>query len=148
MSKDKQMVIEAVYNQLITAWNERNASGMAELFNEFGELIGFDGSLAKGPKEIFDHLSPIFRDHPTPPFVCKVKSVRFLSDNTVILRAIAGMIPPGQQTINPEVNTHHTLVTVKENDSWKIELFQNTPAQFHGRPELVDQMTNELNELH
>ncbi|MGZ4033139.1 MAG: SgcJ/EcaC family oxidoreductase, partial [Tumebacillaceae bacterium] len=30
---------------------------------------------------------------------------------------------------------------------WQIALFQNTPAQFHGRPELVEQMTAELREL-
>jgi hypothetical protein len=29
-------------------------------------------------------------------------------------------------------------------DLWRIELFQNTPAQFHGRPELVSEMTAEL----
>ncbi len=147
MGNEKQTVIEAIYNQLITSWNERNASEMAGLFNEFGELIGFDGSLAKGSQEIFDHLNPIFRDHPTPPFVCKVKSVQFLADNAAILRAIAGMISPGQQTINPDLNTHHTLVTIKKGDTWKIALFQNTPAQFHGRPELVERMTSELNEL-
>jgi hypothetical protein len=26
----------------------------------------------------------------------------------------------------------------------RIVLFQNTPAQFHGRPELVEEMTREL----
>ncbi|TMB75962.1 MAG: DUF4440 domain-containing protein, partial [Chloroflexi bacterium] len=26
-------------------------------------------------------------------------------------------------------------------------LFQNTPAQFHGRPELVQQLTEELRQL-
>jgi hypothetical protein len=32
---------------------------------------------------------------------------------------------------------------------WNLEisLFQNAPAEFHGRPELVEQMTKELSEL-
>jgi len=34
--------------------------------------------------------------------------------------------------------------SVKIDGEWRIKLFQNTPAQFHGRPELVEQMTDEL----
>lgn len=63
------IIIEAMYKQLINAWNDRNASGMAELFHPLGELIGFDGSLAVGTQGISDHLTPIFRDHPTPPYI-------------------------------------------------------------------------------
>ncbi len=70
-----------------------------------------------------------------------------MSPKISILRAIAGMVPPDESNINPELNTHHTLVAVENNGEWKIELFQNTPAQFHGRPELVNQMTEELSKL-
>lgn len=133
-----------LYHQLIDAWNSRNASGMAELFAADGELIGFDGSLANGPDDIVAHLQPIFENHPTAPFTTKVKHVRLLEANTALLRAIAGMVPPGQSELNPDVNTHHTLVAVRAGGQWRIELFQNTPAQFHGRPELVRQMTEEL----
>jgi len=37
-------------------------------------------------------------------------------------------------------------VVIRQNDVWKIALFQNTPAQFHGRPEMVERLTKELNE--
>ncbi|MFJ7725276.1 SgcJ/EcaC family oxidoreductase [Neobacillus sp. NPDC097160] len=147
MNDTKLMSVKTVYKQLIEAWNSRNADGMASLFTEDGESIGFDGSLAKGPKEIFAHLNPIFKDHPTAPFVTKVKDIRFLDNKAVILRAIAGMVPPGASDIKQEVNTHHTLILVHNDKGWQIELFQNTPAQFHGRPELVEQFTNELREL-
>ncbi|MGD8188773.1 SgcJ/EcaC family oxidoreductase [Brevibacillus ginsengisoli] len=138
--------IQSVYYRLVEAWNNQDARGMAELFLEEGELIGFDGSQEIGPKKIFEHVHPIFENHPTARFVCKVKDVRVLSLNVGILRAIAGMVPRGQSDINPQVNTHHTLVVVNQNEKWRIQLFQNTPAQFHGRPELVEQMTEELRE--
>jgi len=139
--------VQALYQQLIDAWNNRSARAMADQFTEDGEMIGFDGSQAIGREEIFSHLTPIFEEHPTPPFVTKVKNVRFLSSDAAILRAIAGMVPPGQSDIDPKLNTHHTLVAVKREGKWKIALFQNTPAQFHGRPELVEQMTKELRQL-
>ncbi|MEH7502170.1 SgcJ/EcaC family oxidoreductase [Neobacillus drentensis] len=139
--------VKAIYTQLLDAWNERNAEGMAELYSEDGESIGFDGSQSIGRQEIFSHLKPIFEHHLTARFVSKVKDVRFLSSEIAILRAIAGMVPTGQSDINPNVNTHHTLVVVKSEGNWRIHLFQNTPAQFHGRPEVVQQMTEELREL-
>ncbi|SEH50746.1 conserved hypothetical protein [Halobacillus karajensis] len=144
MKNEKEAIVKQTYERLIEAWNQRDAKGMARLFTENGESIGFDGSQSKGPKEIYSHLRPIFKDHPTAPFVSKVKEVRFLGDNVAILRAIAGMIPPGELDIKPDVNTHHTVVLLNNGCDWEIDLFQNTPAQFHGRPELVKKMTNEL----
>jgi uncharacterized protein (TIGR02246 family) len=147
MNSSKQHNVIQLYQQLLNAWNSQNAREMAGLFADSGEQIGFDGSQSIGQTEIFEHLAPIFEYHRTAKFVSKVKSVRFLTHDIAILRAIAGMVPPGQSDINPSVNTLHTLVTQEIEGSWKIELFQNTPAQFHGRPELVEQMTEELRQL-
>lgn len=110
-------------------------------------MIGFDGSQSIGQAEILTHLKPIFQDHPTARFVTKVKSIRPLGTDAALLRAIAGMVPVGHTDLNPKVNTHHTVVAAKINGVWCIELFQNTPAQFHGRPQLVEQMTEELRQL-
>lgn len=144
---DKTLEVQATYHQLLEAWNSRNARGMADLFAEDGESIGFDGSQSIGNEEIFMHLKPIFEDHPTAHFISKVKDIHFLSSDIALIRAIAGMVPPQQSDINPKTNTHHTLVVVRNDGKWKIKLFQNTPAQFHGRPELVEQMTDELRKL-
>ena len=139
--------VRALYQELIDGWNQRNAEKMAEAFAEDGELIGFDGSQLKGRTEIAQHLLQIFADHPTASYVNKVKSVRFLSPEVADLRAIAGMVPPGKSDIVPAVNTHHTIIAVQQEGQWRIALYQNTPAQFHGRPELVEAMTEELRQL-
>jgi uncharacterized protein (TIGR02246 family) len=61
--------LQAIYNQLLDAWNSQSARGMADLFTEDGESIGFDGSQSIGSEEIFLHLKPIFEDHPTARFI-------------------------------------------------------------------------------
>lgn len=147
MEYNSSKEVQSVYKQLLDAWNNRNARGMADLFTEDGESIGFDGSQSIGREEIFSHLNPIFEHHQTARFVSKVKDVKFLSSDIVIVRAIAGMVSPQTNDINPNVNTHHTLIVVKKEGYWRIQLYQNTPAQFHGRPELVEQMTEELKAL-
>jgi hypothetical protein len=57
------------------------------------------------------------------------------------------MVPPGQVDLNPALNAHQTVVATKRDGIWRIELLQTTPAQFHGRPDLVQQMTEELRQV-
>ena len=136
--------IEKIHSELLTYWNKQDARGMASLFSDNGNVIGFDGSQMNGKKEIENELQQVFANHKTAAYVWKVNEVRFLNAETALLRAIAGMTPPGKKEINPSTNAIQTLVAVKQNNNWEISLFQNTPAQFHGRPELVEKMTREL----
>jgi uncharacterized protein (TIGR02246 family) len=142
-----EIEVRALYRQLLDSWNKRSADAFAALFDGDGESIGFDGSQMTGRAEIASTLQHIFADHPTAAYVSKVRGVRFLSPEVAVLRAVAGMVPPGQSDLNPAVNTIQTLVSAKRNGVWRIVLFQNTPAQFHGRPELVQQLTEELRQL-
>jgi hypothetical protein len=57
------------------------------------------------------------------------------------------MVPPGQRTLNTAVNTVQTLVAEEHAGSWRIVLFQNTPTLYHGRPQLAERRTAELQEL-
>jgi uncharacterized protein (TIGR02246 family) len=139
--------VEALYRQLLDSWNKRSGTGMAALFAEEGNVVGFDGSQMDGRAAIEAELSQIFADHETAAYVGKVREVRLLTPEVVLLRAVAGLVPPGKSEINPATNSIQTLVVTKEDGTWRIALFQNTPAQFHGRPELVEQMTKELQQL-
>jgi uncharacterized protein (TIGR02246 family) len=107
-------------------------------------MIGFDGSQAAGSDEVREHLRPIFEGHATGTYVAKVREVRSLGSTSVMLRAIVGMVPPGADDLNPEVNALQTVVAVRYEDDWRIALLQTTPVQYHGRPELVEQQTAEL----
>lgn len=142
-----EIAVRELYRQMLDGWNKRNAESFAVPFDEDGESIGFDGSQLVGRTEIVSTLRQIFADHPTAPYVSKVKSIKLLGSEVAILRAIAGMVPLGQSELNPSVNTLQTLIAVKRDGQWRIVLFQNTPAQFHGRPDLVQQMTGELRQL-
>ncbi|MDR7074386.1 SgcJ/EcaC family oxidoreductase [Fictibacillus barbaricus] len=147
MESSTEKKVQDLYLNFLDAWNDRSARGMADYFIADGEMIGFDGSQVNGREDVYSHLHPIFENHPTPPYFGKVKSISFLSEDAALLRAIAGMMPEGKTELVPELNTHQTLIAVKSDGEWRIKLFQNTPAQFHGRPELVEQMTAELSEL-
>lgn len=138
--------IEKLYQSLLESWNKNNASAFAKLFTEKGSTVGFDGSEMIGQRQIEKELTQIFSEHKVASYISIVREVRQLSSAVSLLRAVAGMIPPGQTEINPKVNVIQTLVAQKEEGEFKISIFQNTPAVFHGRPELNSQLTNELQE--
>ncbi|GHO42244.1 SgcJ/EcaC family oxidoreductase [Ktedonospora formicarum] len=144
MSDNDERAIRTLYHDMLHGWNQHDATAFAAPFSEESTVIGFDGSEMNGQQEIASTLKQIFANHVTAPYITKVKDVRLLSSDVGILRAIVGMVPPGQSDLNPAVNAHQTLVATKYDGAWYITLLQNTPAQFHGRPELVQQMTQEL----
>lgn len=106
--------------------------------------MGFDGSQANGRTEIERHLTPIFADHPTAAFVTILREVRALGDGVQLLRAVAGMVRPGEHSVNPVTNAVQSLVAVRTGNDWRVALFQNTPAAFHGRPKDAERLTTEL----
>ena len=139
--------IAALYQQLLDSWNRQDAAGYAAQFAEDANVVGFDGSQMNGRADIVAQIGQIFTDHPTSRYVGKIREVRLLTPDAAILRAVVGMVPPGQSDLNPAVNAIQSLVAARHAGQWLIALFQNTPAQFHGRPDLAQQLTDELREL-
>ena len=136
--------VRALYRQIINAWNRRSANAIGELFADDGAVIQCDGLELKGRDEIVSGHQQIFEDHHTGAFVGKVRGIDFLDSEIAVLRAVAGMVMPGESDFDSRLNTIQTLVTVKHNGHWQGVLFQNTPAQFQGRPEEAAAVTAEL----
>ena len=139
--------VHELYRGLLDAWNKRDAQVFGAFYAEDGNQIGFDGSQMNGRAEIETHLRQIFADHMTATYVGKVREIRFLNDETALLRSVVGMIPHGQTDINPATNAIQSLVAVKRGGQWRVALFHNTPAAFHGRPEAAAELTEELRKL-
>ena len=144
---EDQQAISDLYKNLLETWNKREAAAYAELFATDGLVIGFDGSQMRGRDAIKTTLSHIFADHETARYVSKVRDVLHLAPDIALLNAVCGMVPAGAPDINPAVNAIQTLIAVRQDYQWQIVLFQNTPAQFHGRPELSEALTSELRNL-
>jgi uncharacterized protein (TIGR02246 family) len=97
-----------------------------------------------GREAIRSELARIFADHTPAAYVARVREVRTLDSGAMLLRAVAGMVPPGQIALKPERNVVQSLVAVLEDGEPCVALYQNTPARFDGRPQLAEQLTAEL----
>src|SRR5258708_1672454 len=144
MKPNDETQVKFLYIRLLETWNKNKGNDFANLFAPDGNSIGFDGSQMNGRQEINDQLNQIFANHKVSSFVGIVREIRPLSPTVFVLRAVAGMVPPGKTQINPDVNTIQTLIAQKQGKTFQIAFFQNTPAAFHGRPELSRQLTQEL----
>src|SRR5579859_1344558 len=136
-----------VYRKLIDAWNQRDAEGMSGAVASHGIVIGFDGSQMIGRAQVAKEIGRIFADHETATYVTKIREVRALSENVGLLHAVVGMIPPGGSSLMDDRTSVQTVVAVLDGDIWAAAMFQTTPAQFHGRPDLAQALTAELAQL-
>jgi uncharacterized protein (TIGR02246 family) len=139
--------VRALYAQFLDGWNRRSGAAVSAAFADDGDVVGFDGTHHSGRLSIASDLRRVFTDHPTPAYVAVVRSVRALGENTALLLAHAGMVPPGGADVDPALHTVHSVVAVRDAGRWKIGLLQSTPAAWHGRPEARDALTAELRAL-
>jgi len=147
METNPREAVRELYETLLRSWNERDARKFAALFTQDTICVGFDGTEYGSATEIAAELGKIFRDHPVAAYVWKIRDIKELADGTVILRAVAGMMPPGSRTIKPERNVIHVLVARRQDDKFRIVSYQNTPARYDGRPQAVEALTAELQAL-
>jgi uncharacterized protein (TIGR02246 family) len=143
-SADAQRETRELYQRLMEAWNKRNARDYALVFASNGSIVGFDGSQVNGQMEIGAHVSEVFSHHQTATYVTIVRDVRPITNDVTLLRATAGMVPPGKDDLNPELNAVQSMVAARRGGKWEIALFQNTPAAFHEKPDLSKKLTEEL----
>ena len=139
--------IRLLYQNLIAGWNAGDAAAMTGDFADDAEIVGFDGTEMSGREQIAAYLAGIFANHKVASYVTLVREVRTIAPGVALLRAEVGMVPPGGAKINPATNAVQTLVAAVARDGgWKVALFQNTPAAWHGREDEVKALTAELQE--
>jgi uncharacterized protein (TIGR02246 family) len=80
-------------------------------------------------------------------FVDKIRRIRFLTSDIALVVAVGGTVMAGQSDIDPERNSIHMLVAIKQNAKWYFTAFQNSRAQYTGRPEQAQELTDEVRQL-
>jgi uncharacterized protein (TIGR02246 family) len=146
-STDDEAAIRSLYFQMIDSWNKGSGDDFAAPFAEDVDLVGFDGTHLKGRQEIASFHQRLFDTFVKGSrLVGKIRNVRFLTPDVAIMHAVGGTIMAGQTDIEPERNSIHTLVVIKGNGNhkWSIAAFQNTQAQYIGRPVISQALTEEL----
>ncbi|HMF10412.1 MAG TPA: SgcJ/EcaC family oxidoreductase [Thermoanaerobaculia bacterium] len=128
--------VRLLYQNLSSRWNRRDAEGIADLFEEEGSLVGLDGTSVDGRVPIREHLKALFANLAAPTYAAEVEDVRVVTAEVAVLRAVAGVVLPGEQA-DFSVLIVQTLVAARDHDRWSIALFHSSPAFGHEGPETV-----------
>jgi uncharacterized protein (TIGR02246 family) len=139
-----ESAVRDLYAAILAGWNRADAKAFADPFAEDGEVIGFDGTPVAGRVQIAAVMESIFRDHQTGYYVGIVRHVRELGEDAALLRAVSGVVPAGATDISPNLNAVQSLVAERHGAVWRVVLYHNTPAAFHGRPSDADALSAEL----
>ncbi|MGH9976619.1 MAG: SgcJ/EcaC family oxidoreductase, partial [Nitrososphaeraceae archaeon] len=137
--EEDKAAISTLYFQMIDGWNKGSGNIFAAPFAEAGDLVGFDGTYLKGRQNIGSFHQQLFDTSlKGSRLVGKIRDMRFLTNDVAIMHAVGGTIMDGQADIEPERNSIHIIMVKRENSNagnWFITAFQNTRAQYIGRPQ-------------
>lgn len=144
MTTEDEQAVRALYQGLIDSWNRKDAQAFAGVFRDDCLCVGFDGTEYTSRPELEKALGAIFEDHPVATYVCHVRQLVPINEHAVLLRAAAGMIPPGKTELMPERNAIQVMTASNDSGRWRAVSYQNTPAHFDGRPDAAKRLIAEL----
>jgi uncharacterized protein (TIGR02246 family) len=144
-TSDDEAAIQDLYQQMIDGWNAVNGNAFAAPYTDDSDFIRFDGTYMKGRQEIASFHQMLFDKFLRGSrLIGKIKSIRFVTMDVAIMIAVGGTVMAGQSDIESERNSIHTIVAVKRDSNWHFAAFQNSRAQYIGRPEISRALTEEL----
>ena len=145
LKPDDEAIICKLYQQMIDGWNAGNGDAFAAPYTDDSDFIGFDGTHMKGCQEIASFHQMLFDKFlKGSRLIGKIRGIRFVTTDVAMMIAVGGTIMAGQSDIEPERNSIHTIVAIKRDNNWYFTAFQNSRAQYIGRPEESQALTEEL----
>jgi uncharacterized protein (TIGR02246 family) len=143
-----ETAVRALYNHLMDGWNAGSGALFAAPFADDADLVGFDGTHLRGRAAITAFHQQLFDTYVKGSrLIGKITSVRFLAADVALMHAVGGTVLAGESDLAPDRNSVQTLVAVRNGGVWRLAAFQNTRAQFMGRPEAAAALTEELRQL-
>jgi uncharacterized protein (TIGR02246 family) len=144
-----ETAVRALYIHLMDGWNAGSGALFAAPFADDADLVGFDGTHLRGRTAIESFHQQLFDTYVKGSrLVGKITSVRFLTADVALMHAVGSTVLAGASDLAPDRNSVQTLVAVRDGGTaWRLAAFQNTRAQFMGRPEAAEALTEELHQL-
>lgn len=127
---------DAVDNLMIRlreAWNNGDGEAYAAVFSEDAQYVTAPGERLHGRKQIAESHQKVFdtifkgttigRKYP--------RMVRAITQDVILIEAAGSVLFPGEVEDNIPPNGLMTLLVARQEDTWRIVSFQNTPTGKH-----------------
>jgi uncharacterized protein (TIGR02246 family) len=115
--------IQELSQQLVEAYNQSNAEGLAGLFLPDAELIDDAGNAYRGRDDILDVFTRFIGLFPDAKMELKIDSVRLTAGDLAIEKGTR-TVTTGQ---SEKATNRYTMVYVKRDGKWQIAVAQEVP---------------------
>jgi uncharacterized protein (TIGR02246 family) len=127
-TSEREKEVLGVPLRLVAAWARSDADAVAAVFTQDGTLILPGGVHKVGRDEIRAFMTAAYagpfkgsRVTGTPV------SVRFASDDVVLIRTHGGVMRDGETEIDPALAVRSTWICVRVGGEWQLAGYQNSP---------------------
>lgn len=111
--------------EFVTAYNKQDATAIAALFTEDGEMADLSGTnLTSGRDEIQARYEQIFSDDPLR-IAIEVDSVRFVAPNLAIEDGTFHLTPADDESAPPRSTTYTAVLIQDDAGAWRIASTRN-----------------------
>ncbi|HEY9664534.1 MAG TPA: SgcJ/EcaC family oxidoreductase [Allocoleopsis sp.] len=122
-----EAAVRNLLQQMIEGWNQGNGDAFAAPFAVDANFVAFEGTWFKGRQEIASFHQQLFDKYfKGTCLVGEVKSVRFLTPDLAVVRAVGGTQMPGRLDTSPGRDSMQMLVATKRDNQWQIAEFTNS----------------------
>ncbi|MEJ3747477.1 SgcJ/EcaC family oxidoreductase [Actinomycetes bacterium KLBMP 9797] len=114
--------------RIVAAWAHHDADAFAEVFTEDGTMI-MPGVHLTGRDAIRSYMTSGFTGRYQGTRVTgQPVRVAVLAPEAAVLVTRGGVLLPGESEVAPERLIHASWVLVKRDGSWRLAVYQNSPA--------------------
>ncbi|GAA3167995.1 MULTISPECIES: SgcJ/EcaC family oxidoreductase [Nonomuraea] len=127
INKSDETAVLAVVKGVHDAWNKNDADlFVADYLDDASATL--PGSYMESRGEIQGSIGFLFSGPMKGTGASeKVRSVRFVNDETAVVVTETGVLLPGESEAPPQRTSYATWVLAKRDDGWKIAAYCNSP---------------------
>ena len=115
-----------LFERMCAAWTAGDAEGYGACFTEDSDYVSYDGTHARGRREMVANHDRLFRGVLTgSALVGEVESVRHLRDDVAVMHATGSVQRPWRARLPKRRLSRQTIVAVRTDDGWRIAALHN-----------------------
>jgi uncharacterized protein (TIGR02246 family) len=128
-----ESAVRALVQKCVEGWNKGSGEAFAAQFAEDSDYVVVNGMHVKGRRENASAHQQIFDTfYKGTKLWVRVKSVRVLKPDVMLIHSVSKVLKPGESDASPEPEAIQTWMVSKHGSEWLVDAFHNTPIQRQG----------------
>ena len=125
--------LRQIVKDVETGWNAHDGKAFAAPFAPDADYVVVNGMHVKGRRENASAHQQIFDTfYKGTKLWVRVKSVRVLKPDVMLIHSVSKVLKPGESDASPEPEAIQTWMVSKHGSEWLVDAFHNTPIQRQG----------------